>query len=486
MSNSIFSTLAEMFNYTFLVRAFVVGALVSICAALLGVSLVLKRYSMIGDGLSHVGFGALAIATAFNVAPLTVSIPVVLCAAFLLLHLGEKRVIKGDAAIALISTSSLAIGVVIISQTTGMNTDVCNYLFGSILAMNKNDVYLSVALSIATLVLFVLFYHKLFALTFDETFAKATGLKTGLYNMLIAFLTAITIVIGMRMMGAMLISALIIFPALTSMRVFKNFKSVSICSVCVSISCFFIGVVISYVYATPTGASVVMLNIGAFMLFWLINIITKHKGTVKKLGAVACVCTALFSACGNAKQQQQSFSFASLASNSVGTLAVDLPKGVVEAAREEPILPQDGNLIDLPNNFVETARKEPILSQSGGVIEIKEKMFLAQTNDVYLNAEDYLGKTIKLEGLFKQEESEYGDYCFVLRYGPGCCGSDGNAGFEIAWEPRDMLVKYPHVDDWVEATGVLKTYEENSFQYLYIALSSLNVLDKRGAEFVTQ
>ncbi|MDR1216612.1 MAG: metal ABC transporter permease [Treponema sp.] len=466
MTNSIFSTLTEMFNYTFLVRAFVVGALVSICAALLGVSLVLKRYSMIGDGLSHVGFGALAIATALNVAPLTVSIPIVLCAAFLLLHLGEKRVIKGDAAIALISTSSLALGVVIISQTTGMNTDVCNYLFGSILAMNKNDVYLSVALSIATLVLFVLFYHKLFALTFDETFAKATGLKTGLYNMLIAFLTAITIVIGMRMMGAMLISALIIFPALTSMRLFKNFKSVSICSVCVSISCFFIGVVISYVYATPTGASVVMLNIAAFMLFWLINIITKHKGSVKKLGAVACVCTALFSACGNAKQQQQSFSFSSLESKSAETPSVDLSQGTVEAKRKELSLPRDS-----------------------GVIEIKEKMFLAQTNDVYLNAEDYLGRTIKLEGLFKREDSEYGDYCFVLRYGPGCCGSDGNAGFEIAWEPRDeMLVKYPNVDDWVEATGVLKTYEDDSYPFplLYIALSSLNVLDKRGAEFVTQ
>ncbi|MDR0786118.1 MAG: metal ABC transporter permease [Treponema sp.] len=463
MSNTIFSTLAEMFNYAFLVRAFVVGALVSICAALLGVSLVLKRYSMIGDGLSHVGFGALAIATAFNVAPLSVSIPVVIAAAFLLLHLGEKRLIKGDAAIALVSTSSLALGVVIISQTTGMNTDVCNYLFGSILAMNKSDVYLSVVLSIVTLVLFVVFYHKLFALTFDETFAKATGLKTGLYNMLIAFLTAIIIVVGMRMMGAMLISALIIFPALTSMRLFKKFKSVSVCSVCVSIFCFFIGVVVSYIYATPTGASVVLLNICAFALFWLIKVLTKT--TVKKLGAVAFICAALFPACGNVRKQQQSFAFASVESNSVGTLSVDLPENAVETA---------------------PSPKKPA-SQQGGIIEIKEKMFLAQTNDVYLNAEDYLGKTIKLEGLFKREQSEYGDYCFVLRYGPGCCGSDGNAGFEIAWEPRNQtLVKYPNIDNWVEATGVLKTYEEDGYPYLYIALSSLNVLDKRGAEFVTQ
>jgi zinc transport system permease protein len=260
-----------MFSYAFLVRAFVVGALVSVCSALLGVSLVLKRYSMIGDGLSHVGFGALALATGLNAAPLAVSIPIVVCAAFLLLRLGEKSLIRGDAAIALISTSSLALGVVIISRTTGMNTDVCNYLFGSILAMSKNDVYLSIGLSICVLILFVLFYHKLFAITFDEAFAGATGVKTGAYNMLIAFLTAITIVLGMRMMGAVLISALLIFPALTSMRVFKKFRSVSISSVCVSVVCFFTGIVISYLYAMPTGASVVLVNIAGFLLFWLIS-----------------------------------------------------------------------------------------------------------------------------------------------------------------------------------------------------------------------
>jgi zinc transport system permease protein len=278
MLNALAAVLQEMFSYTFLVKAFIVGAFVSVCAALLGVSLVLKRYSMIGDGLSHVGFGALALATALNAAPLPVSIPIVLAAAFLLLRLGEKSLIKGDAAIALISTGSLALGVLLISQTTGMNTDVCNYLFGSILAMSKNDVRLSIALSITVLVLFILFYHKLFALTFDETFAKAAGIKTGTLNMLVAFLTAITIVLGMRMMGAMLISALIIFPALTSMRVFKKFTSVSVCSVCVSIACFFAGIVISYIFSMPTGASVVLLNIAAFAAFWLINILIKREG----------------------------------------------------------------------------------------------------------------------------------------------------------------------------------------------------------------
>jgi zinc transport system permease protein len=263
--------ISEMFSFTFLVRAFTVGALVSICAALLGVSLVLKRYSMIGDGLSHVGFGALALATALHTAPLTVAIPIVIAAAFLLLRLSENSKIKGDAAVALISTGSLAVGVIIISQTTGMNTDVCNYLFGSILAMNKTDVYLSIALSIVVFVLFILFYHNLFAVTFDETFAKATGIKTGLYNMLIAFLTALTIVLGMRIMGAMLISSLIIFPALSSMRLFKRFKTVTICSVIISMLCYFTGIVISYIYATPTGASIVLINLVVFTLSWLVE-----------------------------------------------------------------------------------------------------------------------------------------------------------------------------------------------------------------------
>ncbi|MDR2404618.1 MAG: metal ABC transporter permease [Spirochaetaceae bacterium] len=264
--------LLEMFSYTFLVRAVIVGLLVSLCASLLGVSLVLKRYSMIGDGLSHVGFGTLAIATAMNAAPLTVSIPLVVAAAFLLLRISENSRIKGDAAIALISSGSLAVGVMVISLTTGMNTDVCNYLFGSILAMSKGDVTLSLILSAMVLTLFILFYNKIFAVTFDESFARATGVHTGIYNMLIAILTAITIVLGMRMMGAMLISSLIIFPALSAMRICKRFKTVTISAALVSVFCFFTGVVLSYLFAIPTGASVVIINILVFFLLWGLNI----------------------------------------------------------------------------------------------------------------------------------------------------------------------------------------------------------------------
>jgi zinc transport system permease protein len=257
----------EIFSYPFMVRAIVVGLLVSFCAAVLGVGLVLKRYSMIGEGLSHVGFGTLAIAMAFNVAPLTVSIPVVVFAAFMLLRISENSNIKGDAAIALISTSSLAIGVIVVSITTGMNTDVCNYMFGSILAMDKFDVRLSIILCSFVIVLFALFYNRIFAVTFDENFARSTGVKASSYNMLIAVLTAITIVLGMRLMGAMLISSLIIFPALTSMRVFKSYKSVIVSSAILAVVCFFIGIVLSYVFAIPSGASIVGVNIIAFLIF---------------------------------------------------------------------------------------------------------------------------------------------------------------------------------------------------------------------------
>lgn len=267
----------EMFSYPFMVRAITVGALVALCSSLLGVSLVLKRYSMIGDGLSHVGFGALAIAAALNVAPLTVAIPVVIVAAVLLLRIRGNSRIKGDAAIALISTSSLAVGVMVISMTTGMNTDVYNYMFGSILAMSEEDVRLSVVLAAVVLILYIFFYHKIFAITFDETFARATGVKADLYNTLIAILTAVTIVLGMRMMGALLISSLIIFPALTSMRVCRTFKSVIINSAVISVVCLVIGITVSYVCATPAGASVVMANIAALLLYSILGIV-KNRG----------------------------------------------------------------------------------------------------------------------------------------------------------------------------------------------------------------
>ena len=273
------STLTEMLSYPFLVRALIVGLLVALCASLLGVSLVLKRFSMIGDGLSHVGFGALAIAAAANIAPLYLAIPVCIAASFLLLRMSESTRIKGDAAIAMLSAGSLAIGVMVVSMTTGMNTDVYNYMFGSILSLSEGDAILSAVLSAVVLVLFVLFYPRLFAVTFDESFARATGIPTRAYNAALATLSSITVVLGMRMMGALLISSLVIFPVLTALRIGKRYLSVTILSAIVAIVGFFLGMVISFVYETPSGASVVCVNI---VLFGLFAIFGGIRNAVKK------------------------------------------------------------------------------------------------------------------------------------------------------------------------------------------------------------
>ena len=289
-----FVQMGDFLQYKFIQRALVVGVLVALCAALLGVSLVLKHYSMIGDGLSHVGFGALTAALALGYVtadslpawlpaglrgglaalcgaiaaqPLPVTLAVVVLCAFLLLRLSGGRRMRGDSAIALISTSALALGVIVTSTTSGMNVDVYNYMFGSILAMSEADVALSVALSVVVLALFFLFYPRIFAITFDEPFARATGMRAGLCNMLIACLTAVTVVVGMRIMGTLLISSLIIFPALTAMRVFSRFRPVVICAAAVSVGCFLLGMMLSCVYSIPTGAGIVGVNLLVFILF---------------------------------------------------------------------------------------------------------------------------------------------------------------------------------------------------------------------------
>ncbi|MCL1815162.1 MAG: metal ABC transporter permease [Treponema sp.] len=471
--NVISDTIVSMFSYTFIVRAVIVGFLVSLCASLLGVSLVLKRYSMIGDGLSHVGFAALAIATALNMAPLTVSIPIVVAAAFFLLRLSAHSKIRGDAAIALFSTGALAIGVMVISMTTGMNTDVCNYLFGSILAMSKADVRLSIVLSAAVIFLFAVFYNKIFAVTFDENFARATGVRAGLYNMIVALLTAVTIVLGMRMMGALLISSLIIFPALSSMRLFKSFRTVTISSALISIFCFFAGVLISYVFATPTGASVVVFNMLIFAVFSVLAVLRSSR----IIQAGLCLTVLLgagFLTLGSCSKIGSQGPVLNTPQNAAGTRSVELTDA--EKAAFAP-----GNI--------------PLADKTSKTIEITEKMFIAQVNDIYLNPEDYLGKIIKLEGIFKTigYAEMNRDFYFVLRSGPGCCGNDGAVGFEVSWpittglnSPQTEDRRYPKPNEWVAAEGSLAYYEEGGHSYLYLALSSLEVKHQRGAEFVNQ
>ncbi len=271
----------EMFGYQFMVRAITVGLLVSLCASLLGVSMVLKRYSMIGDGLSHVGFAALAAAAAAGIAPLKVAIPVCIVAAFLMLRISENSKLKGDATVAVVCSGALAVGVMIISMSSGMNTDVSNYMFGSILSLSEEDAMISRILSALVVIMFLVFYNRIFAVTFDENFARATGTKAGLYNGILAVLTALTVVIGMRMMGALLISSLIIFPSLSSMRVCKKYRTVIISSVIISVFCFMTGITVSFAKSTPAGASIVCANLVVFALMSIAGAV-KNKGQLRK------------------------------------------------------------------------------------------------------------------------------------------------------------------------------------------------------------
>lgn len=263
--------ITQIFSYPFARRAIIAGLLLSVSAALIGVNLVLKRFSMLGDGLSHVSFGAAAVGLACGVAPLQFSIPIVIIAAFLLLRLGRSSKINGDAATAIVSSSALAVGITVATLTTGMNTDISNYMFGSILALGKGEVVVAAVCGVVIITIYVLFYQKIFAVTFDEDFAAVTGVKAKWYNSINAVLTAVTVVIGMRIMGALLISSIITFPALSSMRICKHYKCTVIVAAVVSVVSFLTGLLLSFAFDIPAGAAVVLTNLTAFLILSLVG-----------------------------------------------------------------------------------------------------------------------------------------------------------------------------------------------------------------------
>jgi len=267
----------EMFSYPFMQRALIVGLLIAICAALVGVSLVLRRNSMIGDGLSHTAFSAFALAAVFGFAPLAFALPVVIAASFFVLRLSKNRKIHGDAAIGVLSASSLAIGTFAISVTKGVNIDLNSYLFGSILSVGWLDVLYSAILAIVVAALYLFAYHRIFAITFDEDFAKSVGVKTEVYDAIFAIICSAVIVLGMRLLGSLLISSLVIFPTLAAMRLCRTFRGVVAASVIVSALAFIVGLVVSYVAATPTGATVVIANLIIFILAVIYEKIAKQK-----------------------------------------------------------------------------------------------------------------------------------------------------------------------------------------------------------------
>lgn len=456
----------EILAYPFLLRAVICGLLIALCSSLLGVSLVLKRYAMIGDGLSHVSFGALSLSLVLGLAPLTFAIPMVLLASFLLLRLSDKSDIRGDSALAMISSSALAIGVIAVSWGRGMSTDICNYMFGTILATTKEDVRLTAILSLTVISLFIFFYNRLFAITFDENFAKASGSHVNFYNMLLAALTSVTIVLGMRLMGALLISALIIFPGLSAMRVFKSFKAVISVSAIISLVAFSLGFLASYALQTPSGASIVVVNLLIFIIFSLIGYLKKSGRGFKKqaslllvLGLVICL-----SAC-RAKEQAELPKF---------ELAQQTGEGEVQKYDELIDLVENPSETETPTVQVLEFQTLPELA-AGEELYIDEKMYIGWVLDIYTNIDDYLGRQVRIRGMF-QEFEQLGEKKYVVfRFGPGCCGDDaGMCGFEITL-PEDTEFS---LDSWIEVRGVLERYKsKDGLQYLRIATEEITQVE---------
>ncbi len=276
-----FDKLAMYLQYPFVRYALIVGVLIALCSSLLGVTLVLKRFSFIGDGLSHVAFGAMTIAAVLNLTNnMLLILPITMVCAVLLLRTGQNTKIKGDAAVAMISVASLAFGYLLMnlfSTSSNLSGDVCTTLFGStsILTLSQLEVWLCTALSVLVVILFIFFYNKIFSVTFDEAFARATGTKAGAYNLLLAIIIAVIIVLAMNLVGSLLISALVIFPALSAMRLFRSFKGVTICSAVLSVLCAALGILVSILEGTPVGSTIVAIDVAAFLLCWLTGLVTR-------------------------------------------------------------------------------------------------------------------------------------------------------------------------------------------------------------------
>ena len=281
--NEIFDKLALYFSYPFVWYALIVGLLIALCSSLLGVTLVLKRFSYIGDGLSHVAFGAMAVAGLTGLTnDMYIVLPITVISAILLLKTGNNAKINGDAAIAMISVGALAVGYMLMNlfpSSANISGDVCTTLFGStsILTLKESDVWICVVMSVLVLISFIFFYNKIFAVTFDEQFMRATGMKAGLYDLVIAVITALIIVLAMNLVGSLLISALIIFPALSAMRVFRSLRSVVVCSAVISVTCAGAGILISILSGTPVGSTIVVADIAVFLIFCLISFFSGRK-----------------------------------------------------------------------------------------------------------------------------------------------------------------------------------------------------------------
>lgn len=458
-------TLSLYFSYPFVRYAFIVGILISLCSSLLGVTLVLKRFSFIGDGLSHVAFGAIAIASVLNLTNnMLLVLPITIIAAILLLRTGQNAKIKGDAAIAMISVSSLAIGYLlmnIFSKSSNLTGDVCSTLFGStsILTLTPLHVWLCVILSILVIAAFIIFYNKIFAVTFDETFAQAIGTHASIYNLVIAIIIAIIIVLAMNLVGSLLISALVIFPALSAMRIFKSFKSVTICSAIISVVCSALGLLISVVGGTPVGSTIVGIDLSCFLIFSLIGfLMTKRKPSFLPVSLILISLLLIGCSKNSAITKAQEEQNIPLLANSV------IP--TKESVIQMPDIPSMDEIKAMHTDYIPSGIVDHDLSN------MNANMIFAEIFNLVLMPEEYIGRTFRMKGNFAvyvNETSGNKYFSIIIPDATQCCqqGIDIICLGDMKY-PED----FPKIGSEIMVTGQfnsITTDEGLSFNYLVMS-----------------
>ena len=458
-------TLSLYFSYPFVRYAFIVGILISLCSSLLGVTLVLKRFSFIGDGLSHVAFGAIAIASVLNLTNnMLLVLPITIIAAILLLRTGQNAKIKGDAAIAMISVSSLAIGYLlmnIFSKSSNLTGDVCSTLFGStsILTLTPLHVWLCVILSILVIAAFIIFYNKIFAVTFDETFAQAIGTHASIYNLVIAIIIAIIIVLAMNLVGSLLISALVIFPALSAMRIFKSFKSVTICSAIISVVCSALGLLISVVGGTPVGSTIVGIDLSCFLIFSLIGfLMTKRKPSFLPVSLILISLLLIGCSKNSAITKAQEEQTIPLLANSV------IP--TKESVIQMPDIPSMDEIKAMHTDYIPNGIVDHDLSN------MNANMIFAEIFNLVLMPDEYIGRTFRMKGNFAvyvNETSGNKYFSIIIPDATQCCqqGIDIICLGDMKY-PED----FPKIGSEIMVTGQfnsITTDEGLSFNYLVMS-----------------
>ena len=463
MIHALIEKLALYFTFTFVQYAVVVGVLIALCSSLLGVTLVLKRFSFIGDGLSHTAFGALSIATVMNLSNnMYFVLPVTILCAVLLLRTGQNAKIKGDAAVAMVSVGALALGYLVMNvfaTSSNLSGDVCSTLFGStsILTLKKEEVYLCVILSALVLLVFAFLYNKVFAITFDESFARAAGMRTELYNLMLAVLIAVIIVLAMNLVGSLLISALVVFPALSAMRVFKSFKSVIICSAVISVAGALIGILVAIVAGTPVGSTIVAVNIAEFLSFALAGKLIRGKKAVFAL-ALAAVLIAVPETKANAAVQTES---------TTGMTANAAFAHGQNALSCESVFPRAQKV------FFPFGKASSASGAAVDLTRLSATMVYAQVFNMIVEPEKFEGKTVKMRGQFMVYPMDKNEnvYAVVISDATACC----QQGLEFKWQGEHAYpADYPPEGSEIEVTGTFTTGQTpDGFDYFYISTNNV-------------